>query len=74
MTTYNATHEIYTALVSGRRISQMDARAFRIEDIRTPVSHMKGRLHHAGFKVESRWIETPGGARIKEYWAEKIES
>ena len=24
--------------------------------------------------IESRWIETPGGTRIKEYWAERIES
>ena len=46
----------------------MDCREFEIEDMRTPISHMKEDFKANGFKVESEWITTPKGRRIKSYW------
>ena len=67
---YNATQAIFEALTGGRTLSQMDCREFEIEDMRTPVSHMKDRFDNAGFVLNSQWILTPKGRRIKEYWLE----
>jgi hypothetical protein len=70
-TGYNAHQAILNALIDGRHLSQMDCREFQIEDMRTPVSHLKPRFektHH----LRSKWISTPvRNARIKEYWLEK---
>lgn len=71
---FNATSAILNALLGGRHLSQMDCREFMVEDMRTPVSHLKPRFektHH----LRSKWITTPvRGARIKEYWLERRES
>lgn len=69
---YIAKQAIYNAMTNGRRVSQMDCREFEIEDMRTPVSHMKDRFREAGYVVKSEWIRTPKGRRIKEYWLESI--
>jgi hypothetical protein len=68
---YIARHAIYEALTGGRKLSQMDCREFEVEDMRTPVSHMKERFTEAGYVLNSQWIKTPKGKRIKEYWLEK---
>jgi hypothetical protein len=68
---YIARHAIYEALTGGRKLSQMDCREFEVEDMRTPVSHMKERFTEAGYVLNSQWIKTPKGRRIKEYWLEK---
>ena len=62
---------IFKALTGGRPLSQMDCREFEVEDMRTPVSHMKERFTEAGYVLNSQWIKTPKGRRIKEYWLEK---
>ena len=67
---YNASKAILNALISGRRLSQMDCREFQIEDMRTPISHLKPK-YPTTHELKSRWIITPvRGARIKEYWLE----
>ena len=68
---YNARKAILNALLGGRHLSQMDCREFQVEDMRTPVSHMKERFNEAGFDLHSQWIKTPKGRRIKEYWLER---
>ena len=68
---YIATQAIFEALTGGRKLSQMDCREFEVEDMRTPVSHMKERFDNAGFNLLSQWIQTPKGRRIKEYWLER---
>lgn len=70
---YNATKAILNALLEGRHLSQMDCREFQVEDMRTPVSHLKPR-YNATHTLQSKWIVTPvRGARIKEYWLTKKE-
>ena len=69
---YNARAAIFEALTGGRKLSQMDCREFEVEDMRTPISHMKERFHEKGYKVESQWIKTPKGRRIKEYWLTRV--
>lgn len=69
---FSATKRIFNALVNGRRLSQMDCKEFEIEDMRTPISHMKNELWSNGFDIQSQWIETPKGRRIKQYWAIKV--
>ena len=68
---YIARHAIYEALTGGRKLSQMDCREFEVEDMRTPMSHMRDRFEAAGFTLNSQWIQTPKGRRIKEYWLER---
>lgn len=68
---YIATQAIFEALTGGRKLSQMDCREFEVEDMRTPISHMKERFESAGFALNSQWIKTPKGRRIKEYWLER---
>lgn len=65
---YIAKRAIFNALTSGRKLSQMDCREFEVEDMRTPISHMKDDFDNAGFSLHSQWIKTPKGRRIKEYW------
>ena len=65
---YIAMQAIYQALLAGRRLSQMDCREFQIEDMRTPVSHLKPRFE-ATHELKTEWIRTPvRNARIKQYW------
>lgn len=67
---YIAKKAILNALLSGRRLSQMDCHEFQIEDMRTPVSHLKDKFS-ATHELKSRWIVTPvRNSRIKEYWLE----
>lgn len=68
---YNAKKAIFEAMTQGRKVSQMDCREFEVEDMRTPVSHMKDWFEAAGFSLKSQWIHTPKGRRIKEYWLER---
>lgn len=68
---YNAKAAILNALMDGRHLSQMDCREFQIEDMRTPISHLKGKFQDT-HTLNTRWITTPvRGARIKEYWLTK---
>ena len=71
---YIARAAIYEAMTNGRKLSQMDCREFEVEDMRTPISHMKDRFHSNGYRVESQWIKTPKGRRIKEYWLERLHN
>ena len=66
-----ARQAIFEAMTGGRKLSQMDCREFEVEDMRTPVSHMKERFDNAGFNLHTKWIQTPKGRRIKEYWLER---
>ena len=67
---YIATQAIYQALLAGRKLSQMDCREFQIEDMRTPVCHLKPRFE-ATHELKTEWIRTPvRNARIKQYWLE----
>lgn len=68
---YNARKAIFEALTGGRKLSQMDCREFEVEDMRTPISHMKDKIDNAGYALNSQWIKTPKGRRIKEYWVVK---
>lgn len=68
---YIARQAIFDAMVNGRKLSQMDCREFEVEDMRTPMSHMRQRFEQAGYILCDRWIRTPKGRRIKEYWLEK---
>lgn len=65
---YIATHAIFSALTGGKKLSQMDCREYEVEDMRTPISHMKDKFDKAGYNLHSQWIKTPKGRRIKEYW------
>lgn len=68
---YIAKTAILNALLNGRHLSQMDAREFQIEDMRTPISHLKDRFPET-HELKSEWITTPvRRARIKSYWLEK---
>lgn len=67
---FNATRAILSALMNGRHLSQMDCREFQIEDMRTPISHLRDRYQETHI-LNTKWIKTPvRGARIKEYWLE----
>lgn len=67
---YIATRAILNALLEGRHLSQMDCREFQIEDMRTPISHLRPRYQDT-HELKSVWITTPvRNARIKEYWLE----
>jgi hypothetical protein len=68
---YIAKRAIFNALCGGRKLSQMDCREFEVEDMRTPVSHMREDFISAGYTLNSQWILTPKGRRIKEYWLTK---
>ena len=68
---YIAKKAILNALLEGRHLSQMDCREFMIEDMRTPISHLKPRFEETHI-LRSEWILTPvRGARIKSYWLER---
>lgn len=66
----SATKAIFNALIEGRHLSQMDCREFQIEDMRTPISHLRPRYQDT-HELKTSWITTPvRNARIKEYWLE----
>lgn len=68
---YVAKKAILEALLSGRHLSQMDCREFKVEDMRTPISHLKEKFIDT-HTLQSKWILTPvRNVRIKEYWLEK---
>ena len=68
---HNAHAAILAALKSGRRLSQLDCKEFKIEDMRTPVSHLRKRWE-PDYVLQSRWISTPTLKRkIKEWWLEE---
>ena len=70
MAKYNARKAILNALLDGRHLSQMDCREFMVEDMRTPVSHLKPKYKDTHV-LKCKWIKSPvRGARIKEYWLE----
>lgn len=70
MKKYNARKAILNALMEGRHLSQMDCHEFQVEDMRTPISHMKPHYQNT-HDLKSRWITTPvRKVRIKEYWLE----
>ena len=67
---YNARQAILSALYDGRHLSQMDCREFMVEDMRTPISHLKPKFQDTHI-LKTSWIRTPvRNARIKEYWLE----
>ena len=60
-------------LVEFHILREMDCREFKIEDMRTPISHLKSKFQDTHI-LNTRWITTPvRGARIKEYWFEAKE-
>ena len=72
-TNFNSTKAIYNALLSGRKLSQLDCPEFMVADMRTPVSHLK-KHYPVTHELKSEWIISPvKGARIKRWWLEKKE-
>ena len=74
MENISAQKAILSALYSGRKLSQMNCHEFEIEDMRTPVSHLRPHFEHT-HNLRSRWITTPvRNRRIKEYWLEEKQT
>lgn len=70
-TKYIAKKAILEALLAGRHLSQMDCHEFQVEDMRTPISHMKDEFEDTHI-LRTEWIVTPvRKARIKSYWLER---
>lgn len=70
MDKYVARKAILEALLSGRKLSQLDCREFMVEDMRTPISHMKDKFQET-HDLKTEWIRTPvRNVRIKLYWLE----
>lgn len=67
---------IFNAMLKGRKVSQMDCKEFRIEDMRTPVSRLRDKIwrEQLPYEIADQWIKTPGGSRIKQYWLTIKES
>lgn len=65
----SANAAILAALKSGRALSQLDVREFGVEDMRTPISHLKPK-YQATHNLKWEWVKTSGGAKIKRYWLE----
>lgn len=67
----NANREILAALLAGRKLSQMNCKEFQVEDMRTPISHLRKRYQDT-HDLKFQWITTPtNGSRIKLYWLEE---
>lgn len=61
---------VLNALLQGRHLSQLDCKEFRVEDMRTPISHLR-KQYEQTHSLRSKWILTPvEKRRIKEYWLE----
>lgn len=68
---YSARKAILNALYEGRILSQLDCREFKVEDMRTPISHLKKQFN-ATHELKWRWqVTSVNKARIKMYWLEK---
>lgn len=64
---YVATRAILAALMSGRKLSQMDCQEFMVEDMRSVISHIR-RQYEDTHELKTEWIRTPVlNRRIKEY-------
>lgn len=69
---YSATKAILAALYNGRHLSQMDCREFRIEDMRTYMSHLKKEWAKTHV-LRSEWFTSPvRKSHLKSYWLEKL--
>lgn len=69
----SARKAILAALLNGRHLSQMDCHEFQVEDMRTPISHLKPHYQET-HNLCSKWITTPiRKVKIKEYYLEKKE-
>lgn len=67
----NAKRAILHALLEGRHLSQMDCAEFMIEDMRTPISHLK-EYYEGTHELKTKWITSPvTKSHIKEYWLER---
>ena len=65
---YIATKAILNALKEGRQLSQLDCEEFKVEDMRTIVSHLKPKYQDT-HDLQFVWITTPLlNRRIKLYW------
>lgn len=65
---YIATKAILNALKDGRQLSQLDCEEFKVEDMRTIVSHLKPKFQDT-HDLQFVWITTPVlNRRIKLYW------
>lgn len=65
---YNATRAILEALKGGRQLSQLDCEEFKVEDMRTIVSHLRPKFEDT-HDLNFIWITTPVmNRRIKLYW------
>lgn len=65
---YIATKAILNALKEGRQLSQLDCEEFKVEDMRTIVSHLKPKYQDT-HDLQFVWITTPVlNRRIKLYW------
>lgn len=65
---YIATKAILNALKEGRQLSQLDCEEFKVEDMRTIVSHLKPKYQET-HDLQFVWITTPVlNRRIKLYW------
>lgn len=72
MSNYVAKRAILAALKAGRHLSQLDCAEFMIEDMRTPISHLKDKYEDTHI-LRTEWIRTPvRNARIKSYWLEAL--
>lgn len=64
---------ILQALYDGRKLSQLDCKEFEVEDMRTPVSHLKPFFENTHI-LRKEWIVTPvHKARIRQYSLERKE-
>jgi hypothetical protein len=65
---YIATKAILNALKEGRQLSQLDCEEFKVEDMRTIVSHLRPKYQDT-HDLQFVWITTPVlNRRIKLYW------
>lgn len=68
---YIAKRAILQALLAGRKLSQLDCKEFQVEDMRTPISHMKDEFEQT-HELHKGWTTTPvRKARIRTYWLER---
>lgn len=65
---YIATKAILNALKDGRQLSQLDCEEFKVEDMRSVISHLRPKFQDT-HDLQFVWITTPVlGRRIKLYW------
>lgn len=65
---YIATKAILNALKDGRQLSQLDCEEFKVEDMRSVISHLRPKYQDT-HDLQFVWITTPVlNRRIKLYW------